>query len=169
MRWRFALVGTLSVLVLLPATPASAHAELGPATPTPGARLTVVPDQLRLGFSESLAPDSRIRVMDGCSHPAEKAASVTGNQMVVSLVVGRPGTWRVSYDVISADDGHPSSGSYAFTVLGAPRCQDAAAPLTLPGGGTGREQSQLLLPALLGIVAMLGAAFVVRRSTASAR
>ena len=42
------------LLMLLPATPASAHAFLSESNPADGASLTTAPDVLRLAFSESV-------------------------------------------------------------------------------------------------------------------
>lgn len=163
------LGGSLGLLVLMPASHASAHAELGRAQPAAGSHLQGAPDRVWLDFTESLAPDSRVRVVDGCRRLVMRTQSVRGTRLEATLRTGRPGTWQVLYDVASSDDGHASTGSYSFLVAGLSRCEvptgaqvTAAHPTPT---GTGWQASA----SLLGSVALVGAGLVVRRRTAPSR
>jgi copper transport protein len=114
--------------VILPATPAQAHAVLSSTDPPAESVVQQAPGKVTLVFSEPvqlvkdrirvLAPDnSRVDVGD----PA-----VSGSAVTVTVRGQAQGTYLVSYRVVSADS-HPIAGAFTYSV-GAPstRTADAA-------------------------------------------
>ncbi|GAA1515124.1 copper resistance protein CopC [Nocardioides humi] len=124
-----ALLLALAVLLLLPAAPAAAHATLIATDPAAGAVLPAAPDRVRFTFDEkvSLVPDG-VRVFDAAGDPVASSATARDAVLEVDLPdeVGT-GTLVVVWRVVSAD-GHPISGSLAFSV-GAPSEQVVAVPV----------------------------------------
>ena len=121
--WRavgLALVGLVLAVaaVLVPASPASAHATLVAADPADGARLDEAPAEVRLTFSESVsAALGGIRVVDADGDRVDEGAvTVEGTSARVGLAGGlEDGTYVITYRVISAD-GHPVRGASVFGV-----------------------------------------------------
>jgi copper transport protein len=124
MKMRMVAAGGLIGLALIlvgPATPASAHARLVGSDPPDGVLLSTPPDAVVLIFSEPvrLIPD-RIAVVgpDGQPiHEGEPSAAGTEVTIPVAEVFGI-GTYLVSYRVIS-EDSHPVAGAVTYS-LGAP-------------------------------------------------
>jgi copper transport protein len=119
-RW-LALLGVFSgmlVALLLPASPASAHATLERADPSANTIVQTAPTDVVLTFSEAVRPIvDKIRVTgpDGKRADAAKPAAVD-RQLRIPLLTGGPqGTYLVSYRVISADS-HPISGGFSYSV-----------------------------------------------------
>jgi copper transport protein len=107
--------------LLLPATPASAHAALVTATPEPGSVVGSAPEIITVTFSEGITPvPSRTQVLapDG----KRITGDVTASGATLRIEVRRPdqplGTYLVSYRIISGDS-HPVGGAMTFSV-GAP-------------------------------------------------
>ena len=116
----------ISILVLLAALigldtrPAWAHPLLLRASPPPNALLRSAPSRVQLLFSEELnASGSRILVEDHAHHAvtAGRPALVAGNPRAISVPLQhlRPGSYLVSWTVVSAEDGHVVHGSYVFS------------------------------------------------------
>ncbi|WP_426507627.1 copper resistance CopC/CopD family protein [Dactylosporangium sp. McL0621] len=110
------LLGALAILVL-PAAPASAHAELEQTAPVAGTVLDQMPGEVTLTFSEQVrlvADKIKVVAPDGSRADTGKPA-VRDQELVIPLKTGGPkGTYLVSYRVISADS-HPVSGGYSFS------------------------------------------------------
>jgi copper transport protein len=108
-------------LVLLLASPASAHASLSGTDPPANAVLASAPDAVTLTFTERVRTlNERIRVIGPDRSRVDTGPpTTTGNQVVIPIRknAGR-GTYLVTYRVISADS-HPIGGSFTFAV-GAP-------------------------------------------------
>jgi copper transport protein len=120
----------LAALVLLVAwlgvpLAALAHSQLVSSSPEGGSLLDTSPDAIRIVWSESVSPDfSSIKVYDRArkemptgplAQPGEDVA------LEVSLPTPLPsGTYTVIWKVVSSVDGHPTVGSFAFRVRGAP-------------------------------------------------
>lgn len=114
------LVGLLSGVGVLTASPAAAHATLISTDPPEGAVLTAAPEQVVLTFDESVIGDpGGTTVFDAAGHEVASSAAVRGPRLVVDLdeEVG-DGTLVVVWRLVS-DDGHPLGGSLRFSV-GAP-------------------------------------------------
>ncbi len=114
-------VVTLAVLLAVTATRASAHAELVKALPAPNSVVTPAPKGVILWFDEpiSLAVSS-VQVFDNHQAQVDNSdlalAPNDPKQVAVSLKPLADGTYSVVYKVLSAADGHVTSGSYAFGV-----------------------------------------------------
>lgn len=101
--------------------PAAGHAELIGATPTPNATVAESPGEVTIAFSEPIDAgsafvdilDSRLRRVEGVG-----SVEVAGDGRVagVTLPALEPGTYTVSYQVVSAVDGHATVGQFAFLV-----------------------------------------------------
>jgi copper transport protein len=161
MRRAVAVVSTLGLLAILagsvPAT-ASGHAALLRANPAPGEELDTSPGSIRLTFSEELEPSvSEIRVTDSNGTELQRVpASALGSgdlRLRVPVEDLQRGTYTVDWRVVSADDGHATSGSYEFGVGTAP---PGAAESTSAPASSGLEFAARLL-LILGLVALLGA------------
>lgn len=119
-----AVVAMLAGMVLMltgSAAPAAAHSELLGSDPAAGAALEAIPEQVRLSFSDEIEP-----------------AAATDD-----APTGQPMTWRVTYRVVSAD-GHPISGTVAFTVTSpavAVPTESAATPPPAPTAETPTAQT----------------------------
>ena len=113
----------LCVVVALISMPrvAAAHAMLKGSTPSADATLAVVPREIQLKFTESIAlAFSRIELFGpgGESIPlGEVAFSAESQRTIVSAIRGSlaPGTYTVVWQV-AGDDGHPVRGRFVFTV-----------------------------------------------------
>ena len=111
---------------------AHGHAVLRLANPLENAALEQSPAAIRLTFSE--APDialSQIRVVDssGAAYEAAQPSLVPADPLTISLSLPplRRGVYTVSWRIVSAVDGHATSGTYAFGVGADPA---SAAPVT---------------------------------------
>jgi copper transport protein len=118
----------LGILVLALATSAtlglpthtSAHAELIESTPPANAALLESPSELSLRFTEAIDPvTAHVELTDageligGLGAPAVDA---TGATVTASLPALEPALYTVSYQVVSAVDGHATAGTFAFLV-----------------------------------------------------
>lgn len=99
-----------------------AHAELTRSTPSKNSRLDKAPREIRLWFSE--APEIRlttVTVADSAGRAVPLVKPVPGDSklaIVVPILGGlSAGRYIVKWSTVAAD-GHPSSGSFSFTVLG---------------------------------------------------
>ena len=115
-----------------PVPAAQAHAFLASSSPADGQVLTTAPSELRLAFSEAIVLGAtRVDVVDGAGlHLAPTSLTVEANQgpgasagtaeVPVELVVGLPvlahGTYQVSWETLSADDLHHTTGVIVFGV-----------------------------------------------------
>lgn len=120
------------------AAPASAHAELISADPSPGAGLDSAPSELTLTFSESVTqvPDAmRLLAADGT--PVDLGRTrVEGNTLRVPIASVLPDAGYVFvYRVISGDS-HPVAGAITFTVGEAPTAASTALVAEAVGGGS---------------------------------
>ena len=109
--------------ILIGASQAAAHADLESTTPATDAALKQPPSEIVLTFSE--APDrghSLIKVVDASGRPVDGVSGVEGVpgdsnslRVILTSALSR-GTYSVDWRVVSADDGHVSTGAYAFGV-----------------------------------------------------
>ena len=171
-------------LVLLAASPASAHTGLSGSVPADGAT-TVAPDRVVLSFSgRVLERLSAVTVVgpDG-TDAADGALTVDGTDVVQPLDGPlQAGRWTVSYRVVAAD-GHPLSGRLDFTVAGAmappttgtPAATGPAAPAPTPAtaapapsGADAEGPPPVLLGGLLaGGLGLAGLVVLARRRGSS--
>jgi len=183
-RWTQAgrlLLPVLLLLVLLgAASPASAHTRLTGSSPSAGAEVPAATTEVVLSFTGTVNEAFSTVVVTGPDGAeAGSGSPVLRGRDVVQELEGplAPGTWTVAYRVVAAD-GHPITGTLAFTVAAgdvvdpapAPSPSPAAAPLDL-ADATGEEDGSLLLPtsAALLVTAGAGALVLRRRSPRSGR
>jgi copper transport protein len=113
-----ALLLALVALLLLPASPASAHAVLVSSDPADGARVAEAPAAVRLTFDEAVAlPPHAAVVLSATGVRVDRgAARLAGRTVVVPLRSQVPaGVYSVSWRVVSADS-HVVTGSIRFGV-----------------------------------------------------
>jgi len=108
-------------LALIAAGVASAHADLVRSNPAANSTLDVAPSTITLDFSEAIEPSfSKITVLfeDGATIDSGNSAvsPIDPKQLTVSLNDARQGTYIVSWRVLSAADGHITSGAFVFSV-----------------------------------------------------
>lgn len=144
-RWLAGLAGIVLGfgIVLLAATPASAHAVLVASSPAQKSTVPTAPGVVILTFSETVrAVPGKIRVIGPDGEPASRGnPTVSGSEVSIQLRSDPPqGTYLVSFRVISADS-HPVSGGFTFSV-GAP----STTP-DLPAGSASDPVVSALVPA----------------------
>lgn len=116
----FVAVLLTALLVVMPSWAASAHDELVGSDPADGATLDTGPDDLTLTFSGEISdlgaqvavagPDGQVALDD--------EPDVNGTEVEQELADDLPaGDYEVTWRVTS-QDGHPISGTFAFTVTG---------------------------------------------------
>ena len=159
---------------LLAAPPASAHDELVGSEPAASSTVTALPTRVVLHFGEPpLAGGSAIVVRDPAGTSATTGtAVVSGSDVSIDLVaLTVAGTYTVSWRTV-AGDGHPITGTFAFTVpaslLPAPPTATPTPTPTSSGAGaapsaspTAGSSSSGAVPWLLGALAVLVGAGVV--------
>lgn len=174
-------LGLSLAAVVLAAAPAYSHGDVGSTIPEAGSTLKGPPDHLIINFTEPPAKPSVVVVHDGCNDNIIDEVEFEDRVAHVYLTDGQPGTWKVSYQVVSAADGHRTKGSYALKVQGKADCSDkpengggggngndagdegtAAGPRG--GGGTDADESPFpMVPVALGSAAVIVLALVARR------
>ena len=114
---RSSLFGMIPLLLLLAAGQASAHAFLDHAEPRVGNKVAAAPREVTLWFTQKLEPAfSSVTVTDPAGQRVDTGkARVSGNQMSVSLRPGGPGTYHVTWRVLSVDT-HTTDGNFTFQV-----------------------------------------------------
>jgi copper transport protein len=112
----------LAVILFLCPERAWAHAHLKRSEPAAGSKITSSPQLIRLWFSEQ--PDLSmsfisVKDMSGKEWVLAGPQKDPTNQLAVSVCVSQPlpaGRYTVAWRT-AASDGHPSHGSFSFTVL----------------------------------------------------
>lgn len=119
--------------------PAQAHTNFLGSDPEEGAVLAELPTEVRLNYSEDLAPqfvDAAVVPPDGGAAPVEPR--VEGASLVVPVAGAAPaadGEWQVVTRVVSAD-GHPVEHTVTVTVTG-----------SAAGSGSGADATDAADPA----------------------
>ncbi len=126
----FAGSALLGLLVVLPISPAFAHASLTSSTPQDGATLASPPAEVVFTFDDALLEDTEtisINDIDG-NVVASQQVTPQGASMSVPWPADiDAGTYQVAYRVVSAD-GHPVTGAITFTITGGAPPTPTAAP-----------------------------------------
>ena len=135
------------------------HGGLQRADPSPGAALGAAPKVVRLFFTEPPeAALSDIAVVDlqGAAYHAGRPQPVADDRLSLIVPLRRleRGVYIVNWRVVSAVDGHTTSGSYAFGVGVMPTTAAVSSAGTLPPGPLEIGARWLLLT---GLVILLGA------------
>jgi copper resistance protein C len=114
---RSSLFGMIPLLLLLAAGEANAHAMLDHAEPRVGNKVATAPREVTLWFTQKLeAAFSTITVTDPAGQRVDTGQTrVSGSQMSVALRPGGPGTYHVTWHVLSVDT-HATDGNFTFQV-----------------------------------------------------
>ena len=115
------LAGFVAGLVLgMPAT-AAAHTELKSSNPAAGVTLDAAPATVELTFTQPVQAEfAQVAVLDAAQAHFESGAASVAGEVVSQAVTALPaGAYTVSWRVVAAD-GHPVTGTYAFSIA-APR------------------------------------------------
>ncbi len=99
----------------------SAHAFLKQSTPDEDTVVPQAPPELLMSFTEHIEPQfSSAQLYDSNGNLVQTGASHVGSDttvLILPLSTQLPdGTYTVQWKNVSADDGHPNSGYFAFTV-----------------------------------------------------
>jgi copper resistance protein C len=121
-RLRLVLISACVAMVI--ASPAAAHGDLVSTVPSEGEKLNEPTDHVIIELTETPQANASVQVTDGCNIDLTDEIFVTEKQLHVLLNDGQPGTWNVSYRIISAEDGHKTTGGFAFKVKGSAECSD---------------------------------------------
>jgi methionine-rich copper-binding protein CopC/putative copper export protein len=128
-------------LWLANAAPAQAHAKLVQSSPVAGSILDAPPQEIRLYLSEAVSLDfSTIRILDRSRNEQQVGPFTRGDTDadVRAAIPGTlpPGTYTVIWRVLSAVDGHVTTGMLAFRVRGTGTPgPDEGEVIPVPGGG----------------------------------
>ncbi|MGF1628664.1 MAG: copper resistance CopC/CopD family protein [Kiloniellaceae bacterium] len=114
-------------------SPAAAHAQLRATTPAAGSVLSQDPQEVRLTFSEPVAPlVLRWIAPDGSELALPGAPRADGTALILAVPASlSPGTHLISWRVASLD-GHPVGGTFVFSI-GAPTQRPPAGDLADTG------------------------------------
>jgi copper resistance protein C len=122
------LVATCLLVLVVGSRFAHAHGEIESTEPAADATVSKIPKRVSITFTETPSKDGVLKVVDGCRKRVVDRLVLNGTTMsAVVTSSARPGRWKVSYDIISAEDGHPTSGSFIFKVAGKRDCNAAQA------------------------------------------
>ncbi len=131
-----ALASALALLAVAP--PASAHADFISSTPAPFAIWNQAPTYVSVTVSEAVEPGTPTLTVVNRNGTRVDVGPVTLSPthptvFSVSLESGiGPSVYTVTWSVVSADDGHPSAGSFYFMIS----YPDGALPGVFPVTGT---------------------------------
>jgi methionine-rich copper-binding protein CopC len=136
----FIAAAAIFFAALLPASGASAHAELETSNPEANSVVSAAPGVVSLTFGEKLMimagedAANQVQVTDAGNVRADNGDyQVTGEVLTVSLKPNlADDTYKVTYRVVS-EDGHPIEGVYEFTVNSMARSLEAT-PMAVDEG-----------------------------------
>ena len=126
--------------LLLGAAPAFAHTRLQSSNPADGSSLDTAPQQVSLTFNEPMQAGFATLTVVGPDSTQYQSGQVSTNGGTVTIGVsplGPAGKYEIGYRVIS-EDGHPVSGSVAFTLTapGPAAATPTPAPAAAPASPT---------------------------------
>lgn len=114
----FLAAAAMSATALI-ATVADAHARLQGAAPAAQSKSTS-PTLIKLHFSEKLASKLSgfdLSMTDGMKVPVASKVDASGRYLTAPVKTKlMPGTYKVAWHAVATDDGHRTTGVYAFTV-----------------------------------------------------
>lgn len=136
-RWvSAALLGLLTIMVL-PVTPAAAHARLTGSNPQAGSTVSAALPVVTLTFSGPVKPDLTTIVVAGPDGANQSTGTPTLADVTLTQPVNAlpPGRITVTWRTVSAD-GHPINGSFDFTnaapAASSSPAGESAGPTTAP-------------------------------------
>jgi methionine-rich copper-binding protein CopC len=105
--------------MILPVT-AGAHARLLATSPAAGARLDAAPKVLKLRFDEKVQLAVLKLSAGGTDIPVQfDRGAEPAPEVSVALPNLAPGTYRVQWSALTADDGHVVKGTFSFALAAA--------------------------------------------------
>ena len=122
--------------LLLGSGQALAHTRLESSDPADGTSLAAPPQRVSLTFNEPMQAGFTALTVVGPDQAQYQTGEVTANASTVSIGVrplGPAGRYEIGYRVVS-EDGHPVSGSVAFTLTTPGPGASAVATPSPPGG-----------------------------------
>ena len=128
-----AVVATAGALLLVAAPSASAHDALVSTTPANGSTLTSAPTAITLTFEEPPTTSGLAVALTAPDGTVSKLAPTLSGDVVTAPVTGTlaPGAYTVAWRIV-ADDGHPVTGSFAFTLAAPSPSASASATSASP-------------------------------------
>ncbi len=109
-------VAALIIATLTAPTMVLAHANLDHASPAVGSTVASSPSEVTLYFSEKIEPKfSGAEIHNAAGARVDHGASASGNSLRIGVKTLPPGTYGVSWHVLSVDT-HKTQGSFSFTV-----------------------------------------------------
>lgn len=102
-------------LLALWSAPALAHNSLVESAPAKDARLAEPPAEVKLRFLSNLDKNTQLTVTDATGASAIGAVTVDGKFLSAPFTGTAPGTYTVTYALISSD-GHPVKSSFTFGI-----------------------------------------------------
>ncbi len=161
----------LSICLLALCGPARAHGSYESSEPKAGRTLKTVPDEVVIEFSEDPAAESSFEVIDGCGELVGSKARLDGHVVVIPVAELSGGRdWKVTFRVISAQDGHVTKDSFRFSIGGSgclapPPTSPQASPAEIATDSDESGSSFPIVPVVIGAVALVGAGFGLRSLT----
>ena len=106
----------LTLLILLAATPALAHAKLTASDPAADAKVKT-PKMIHHTFTEKRAPAvSGASLSDPIGKTVPLASSVAGSGITLLPLALKPGRYKVTWHSVGQDT-HPMKGSFSFEIV----------------------------------------------------
>lgn len=132
-----AALAAASAIALAPASSASAHDYLVSSTPAANSTVTSAVADVTLRFDDIVLNDgghgALVQVTDTSGRNFESdCATIQGRDVTVPVALGAAGSYRVTWQIVSAD-GHPVSDSIQFTYHGPAQGEGRAGPLAKCG------------------------------------
>jgi methionine-rich copper-binding protein CopC len=131
-------------MTLLLTTTAAAHAAYKGSDPADGSSVSSPPSRVIAEFTEPVVQDSYLEVYDPCGARVDNGDSlVASDRITVTMSADKQGTYTVVFNVVSAVDGHNTSGDFTFSSTGGAPCPGAEPepenppPSNTGGGGNG--------------------------------
>jgi len=159
-RPRTALLILLALRIFaLDPTTASAHAAYDRSNPAANSIVPMAPARVEIWFTERLETSgTSAQLYNSSGQPVAGTASRLGDepkQLILDLPGGLAnGTYTVAWETLSADDGHPAQGYFAFTIGTEADVQQTVAPsVTTDSGAPQWMRTTSRWAALIGVAA----------------
>jgi methionine-rich copper-binding protein CopC len=156
---------------------ASAHGELVSSIPDGGSVVRRIPESVSVALTEPPAPGTTVNVSDGCNQNVAAVARAGVEGLEIEIGRAEPGPWKVRFHVVSALDGHSTTGDFAFRVRGKAECPKGMGAGTDPdtqltGGADPQAGSEFpedgldfpVIPFVIGSVMIVAIALLLRRA-----
>lgn len=117
--WALGVIALIGVSV----SPVSAHSRLDRAEPAPNATMAASPAEIRIWFTQELTlSGNNLTVSDANGTQVDNIdahvdqSDPDRKQLVVTTTPLGSGTYTVTWTSSSAEDGHPATDAYTFTI-----------------------------------------------------